>query len=124
MRRDLPYKLCSLTFQCVVRRTCRGHIVRLVNDEDIEFSRVGRTNRKDVAKEPEWLSRFYPIDRRDQPGKRCPWIRMDAASATKFLDVFGIDDLEFEPELFEHLDTPFFLERCRTSDKDCASPVP
>ena len=42
---------------------------------------------------------------------------MDTASAAQFLDVLGVDDLEFEPELFEHLDTPFFLKRCRTGDK-------
>ena len=49
---------------------------------------------------------------------------MDAASATQFLDVFGVDDFEFEPELFEHLDTPFFLKRCRTDDENTASAMP
>ena len=49
---------------------------------------------------------------------------MDAASATQFLDVVGVDDLEFEPELFEHLDTPFFLKRCRTGDEHGSSTVP
>jgi hypothetical protein len=42
---------------------------------------------------------------------------VDAATATQFLDVFGVDDLEFEPEFFEHLDTPLFLERGRTGDE-------
>ena len=54
---------------------------------------------------------------------------MDAASATQFFDVLGVDDLEFEPELFEHLDTPFFLKRCRTDDeyaceRDAAAAAP
>ena len=49
---------------------------------------------------------------------------MDAASATQFLDVVGIDDLEFEPEFFEHLDTPFFLKRCRTDDEYASSAMP
>src|SRR5712692_6692418 len=46
---------------------------------------------------------------------------MDAASATQFLDVVGVDDLEFEPELFEHLEPPFFLKRRRTGDEHGSS---
>ena len=49
---------------------------------------------------------------------------MNTASATQFLDVVGVDDLEFEPEFFEHLDAPFFLKRCRTDDEHAASAMP
>ena len=48
---------------------------------------------------------------------------MNAARAAQLFDVFGVDDLEFEPELLEHLDAPFFLQRRRADDEDGAGAV-
>jgi hypothetical protein len=49
---------------------------------------------------------------------------MDAALAPQLLDVLGVDHAEIKAELFQHLDAPLFLQRCRADDQDGAGTVP
>lgn len=49
---------------------------------------------------------------------------MDTAISAQLLDVGRVDNPEIKAKLFQHLDAPLLLKRCRTDDQDGAGAVP
>ena len=49
MTRDFAYEACALAFDGVGARRCRRDVVRLVDYENIEFTRVRNARRKYVG---------------------------------------------------------------------------
>ena len=100
-----------------------GHVVHLVDHQDVERAGVGDLGGEGLAEEAERALGLHPVERRDHPGVAGPRVGPDPPAAPQLLDESGVDDLEVEAELLLHLDLPFELQRGGADDERGAGPV-
>src|SRR5262245_18366499 len=115
--RDGSNSLGAKTVECIVSRSRGRHVVGLVDNQQIELAGIGRKHWSRVPHESHWDLALHPVHRGDEPWKRCPGIRMDAAGPTKLPEIARVDHPEFQAELFQHLALPFQLQRRGTDDE-------
>ena len=93
-----------------MRRTGWCDVVGLIDHQHVKFARVARVYGENVTKHPERLSRFEPVHRGNEARKRRPGIGVNATVPAQLFNVLRVDDLEFQPELFDHLHAPLLLK--------------
>ena len=103
----------SLRIRRVLASAGRGHVVRLVHDEQIVGPRKRRpvASRECFAKQARGPLALQEVDGRDEARKMRPRVHMDAASTTEIGEKIAIDNAKLESELVAHLLLPLHLDR-------------
>ena len=124
VRADGTDEACALTLQRVVRTGSGGNVVCFIDDQHVEFAWIAGVRRQNIAHGAQSFAALDPVHGCDQARMRSPGIGMDAAIAAQLLNVGRVDNPEIKAKLFQHLDTPLFLQRCGADDQDGPSTVP